>query len=97
MEIIPTLKNKIKDLERQATYELSKSNLNNPLKTLNSANRDIDYSKTQNSGNVIHFLIIINLYVLLRIFHIKISIIMKFLDLLERIVKHQYFYLVHQN
>ena len=51
---IPTLKNKIKDLERQASYELSKSSsYHNPLRTLNSANREIDYNKTLSSGNVI--------------------------------------------
>ena len=53
VECIPLLKNKIKDLERQASYELSKStSYQHSLKVLNSANRDIDQNKTLNSANV---------------------------------------------
>ena len=56
LECIPSLKNKIKDLEKQTSYELSKSSsYQNPLKVLNSANRDGDYNKTSNLANVKKF------------------------------------------
>ena len=56
LECIPSLKNKIKDLERQTSYELSKSSSHqNPLKVLNSSNRDNDYNKTSNLANVTNF------------------------------------------